>query len=53
MLLIQLALLLGRYGTLMNKLPMFKNCQKDSLKNSKWLESQIINTPSSPLFVIK
>jgi dTDP-4-amino-4,6-dideoxygalactose transaminase len=39
--------------TLMNKLPMFKDCQKDGLKNSIWLESRIVNIPSSPIFVIK
>ena len=33
--------------TLMNKLPMFKNAQHDSLRNSKWLEDRVINIPSS------
>lgn len=32
---------------LMNKLPMFENCQKDSLENSEWLEKRIVNIPSS------
>ena len=33
--------------TLMHKLPTFMNCQKDSQKNSKFLEDRIINIPSS------
>jgi len=32
--------------TLMNKLEMFKNCQRDSLENSEWLEARIVNIPS-------
>jgi len=32
---------------LMNKLNMFKNCQKDGLKNSLWLEDRVVNIPSS------
>lgn len=33
--------------TLMNKLPMFKNSQTDSLTNSQWLEDCVVNIPSS------
>jgi perosamine synthetase len=33
--------------TLMSKLTMFKSCQTDGLKNSKWLEDRVINIPSS------
>ena len=33
--------------TLMSKLPMFKDCQKDSLENSLWLEDRVVNIPSS------
>jgi perosamine synthetase len=33
--------------TLMNKLSMFKDCQKDDLRNSKWLEERVVNIPSS------
>lgn len=33
--------------TLMNKLPMFKNCERDELTNSIWLEDRIVNLPSS------
>lgn len=33
--------------TLMSKLPMFKDCERDDLKNSIWLEERIINLPSS------
>jgi len=33
--------------TLMSKLPMFKNCQADGLKNSLWLEDRVVNIPSS------
>ncbi len=33
--------------TLMNKLPMFKDCQQDDLTNSKWLEDRVVNIPSS------
>ena len=33
--------------TLMSKLPMFKDCQTDSLENSLWLEDRVVNLPSS------
>jgi len=33
--------------TLMSKLPMFKDCQKDGLRNSLWLEDRVVNIPSS------
>ena len=33
--------------TLMSKLPMFKHCQTDGLKNSLWLEDRVVNIPSS------
>ena len=33
--------------TLMSKLSMFKDCQKDSLANSLWLEDRVVNIPSS------
>lgn len=33
--------------TLMSKLPMFKDCQTDGLKNSLWLEDRVVNIPSS------
>jgi len=32
---------------LMNNLKMYKNCQTSDLKNSKWLESRVVNIPSS------
>jgi len=32
---------------LMHKLPMFENCQRDSLENSEWLEDRIVAIPSS------
>lgn len=32
---------------LMNKLPMFENCQTDKLENTYWFEDRIINIPSS------
>ena len=32
---------------LMSDLPMFSECQRDSLKNSKWLEERVVNIPSS------
>jgi aminotransferase in exopolysaccharide biosynthesis len=32
---------------LMHKMIMFKNCQRDSLVNSKWLEERVVNIPSS------
>lgn len=32
---------------LMSKLPMYKNCQKDSQKNALFLENRIVNIPSS------
>jgi aminotransferase in exopolysaccharide biosynthesis len=33
--------------TLMSKLPMFKDCKTDGLKNSLWLEDRVVNIPSS------
>ena len=33
--------------TLISKLPMFKDCQSDGLKNSLWLEDRVVNIPSS------
>lgn len=32
---------------LMNKLNMFKNCQKTDLSNAEWLEDRVVNIPSS------
>ena len=32
---------------LMNRLPMFKNCQTDNLVNSVWFEERVVNIPSS------
>ena len=32
---------------LMNRLEMFKSCQSDDLKNSRWLEDRVVNIPSS------
>ncbi|MFX4235826.1 LegC family aminotransferase [Aliarcobacter butzleri] len=32
---------------LMNELEMFKYCQKDDLKNAKYLEERVVNIPSS------
>ena len=32
---------------LMTSLPMFKDCQQDSLENSKWLVERVVNIPSS------
>ena len=32
---------------LMNELEMFKDCQKDELKNAKYLEERVVNIPSS------
>lgn len=32
---------------LMNKLPMFKNCQTDGLEVTQWLADRIVNIPSS------
>ena len=32
---------------LMNELEMFKDCQKDDLKNAKYLEEKVVNIPSS------
>jgi len=33
--------------TLMHELPMYKNCLRDDLKNSRWLQDRVINLPSS------
>lgn len=35
--------------TLLHKMPMFKDCQTDSLQNSQWFEDRLINIPSSVL----
>lgn len=32
---------------LMTELEMFKHCQHDGLKNSRWLEERVVNIPSS------
>ena len=32
---------------LMNKLHMFKDCQKDELENTVWFENRVVNIPSS------
>ncbi|HPW65499.1 MAG TPA: LegC family aminotransferase [Salinivirgaceae bacterium] len=32
---------------LMNRLPMFKNCEKGNLENSEWLADRVVNLPSS------
>lgn len=32
---------------LMNRLPMFEDCQTDGLENTKWLADRIVNIPSS------
>ena len=32
---------------LMNELEMYKYCQKDELKNAKYLEQRVVNIPSS------
>lgn len=32
---------------LMNKLPMFANCETDDLVNTYWLEQRVVNIPSS------
>jgi aminotransferase in exopolysaccharide biosynthesis len=32
---------------LMNRLPMFANCQTDSLENSIWLADRVVNIPSA------
>ena len=32
---------------LMNELPMYENCQKDSLENCIWLENRVVALPSS------
>ena len=33
---------------LMHRLPMFKNCIRDNLVNSEWIEKHLVNLPSSP-----
>ncbi len=32
---------------LMNRLPMFENCENDGLRNSMWLADRVVNIPSS------
>lgn len=36
--------------TLMNKLPIYSNCQTDALVNASWLEKRVVNIPSSVRF---
>ena len=36
--------------TLMSKLPMYKDCQKDQQVNARFLEERIVNIPSSVRF---
>jgi perosamine synthetase len=35
---------------LMNRLPMFSNCQHDGLENSSWVADRLVNIPSSVRF---
>lgn len=35
--------------TLMNKLPMYKDCPALSLEGAQWLEDRLVNIPSSPI----
>ena len=37
---------------LMNKLKMFRRCQKGDLTNAKWLEEKIVNIPSSVIQMV-
>jgi perosamine synthetase len=32
---------------LMNELPMYRDCQSDGLRNSRWLADRVVNLPSS------
>jgi hypothetical protein len=32
---------------LMNRLPMFKNCQIENVENAEWLVDRVVNIPSS------
>jgi len=34
---------------LMNRLPMFADCQTDSLENSIWFADRVVNIPSSAI----
>jgi perosamine synthetase len=34
---------------LMNRLPMFADCQTDGLQNSKWFADRVVNIPSSAI----
>jgi dTDP-4-amino-4,6-dideoxygalactose transaminase len=34
---------------LMNRLPMFADCQTDGLKNSEWFADRVVNIPSSAI----
>lgn len=38
---------------LMNRLPMFNNCQHDNLENSIWIADRLVNIPSSVRFPSK
>jgi dTDP-4-amino-4,6-dideoxygalactose transaminase len=33
--------------TLMNHLPMYRNCQTTGIDNAQWLEDRVVNIPSS------
>ena len=32
---------------LMNKLPMYNNCQTDDISNATWIADRLVNIPSS------
>lgn len=32
---------------LMNRLPMFENCENDGLENTIWFADRVVNIPSS------
>jgi dTDP-4-amino-4,6-dideoxygalactose transaminase len=36
---------------LMHKLKMFKHCKRDNLKNSEFIESHLVNLPSTPIIL--
>ena len=36
-----------RFWELMNRLPMFENCENDGLKNTIYFADRVVNIPSS------
>lgn len=38
--------------TLMHRLPMYRHCYRDELRNSQWAEEHLVNLPSTPVNIV-